>query len=314
MEREWVKQLITEFSGATLEVLDIQNLQSRKLPHIPSRLYKIRCCGKYAFENLSNKTLFLGIANDFNDPYDTAFCGNYGTTGIKEQAAMLGLSDECVKAALKQPEPFRAVYELWAKKEQPNSDVDLKKLINIVMDQHGEFQSKSLALLVDQLKNSYKICSLSERLDSTVMWGHYGCNHTGFAMEYNFNKLPNKHVLRMSLWPVAYTDKLFDISHILLAQNRVDGHFNNLFGIVASLRKAMDWGYEREWRLVIADGVEPKSLSLSAPLQAVHLGARISLVNEKSIRDICESINIPVFKMSLAAHEYRMLSSAPCTN
>ncbi|WP_082765940.1 DUF2971 domain-containing protein [Azotobacter vinelandii] len=310
MDREWVKQLIEKFSVPTINELDVPALLDIKRTNIPSQLFKIKACNEHAFDNLAKKTLYLSIANDFNDPYDTAFWGSYTPIIAEEIATSLGLSNDEREKALGESEQLRAIYESAIRKGIIKLDTDIESYINFAIEKNRNFQSEQLAWLVNQLKNSYKICSLSERLDSVVMWSHYGLNHTGFAMEYNFTNLHRNHISILSLWPVAYTDSLFDITQIFLAQRKSSVGFNNLFGVPASLCKAKDWQYEREWRLVVPDGQETNGLSLSAPLKAVHLGARISKSNEEKVRNICRSINIPVFKMRLATHEYRMLSES----
>lgn len=140
------------------------------------------------------------------------------------------------------------------------------------------------------------------------MWSHYGYNHTGFAMEYDFTGLHRNQLPTLTLWPVAYTNQLFDVTHILRAQRR-EKNYNELYGIAASLCKAVDWQYEREWRLVVPDDdSEVKGFNVAAPLKAVHLGARISDSHALEILRICGEIDIPVYKVTLAPNEYRMIS------
>ncbi|OCW25094.1 hypothetical protein [Pseudomonas aylmerensis] len=83
---------------------------------------------------------------------------------------------------------------------------------------------------------------------------------------------------------MAFLSKHFQNDQILevimlaaYTAHRQGKDFNELFGIAASLCKAVDWKYKREWRWVIPDGDrEIKVFSRSAPLKAVHLGAKIS--------------------------------------
>lgn len=310
MNRHWVKQLIKDLAAPGLNNPDIAGLQDRKQKHIPSRLFKIRGCTDFALDNLSHKTLCLSTANSFNDPYDTAFWANFRTVGATLLAKRLGLSSDETQAALNECDPLREIYYAWVETQQFPSDEDVEACIDYELDFHSKSEAKMIDLLVDRLKSTYKICSLTERLDSVVMWSHYGDNHRGFAMEYDFTALSPRCPLRLCLWPVAYTDQLFDITQILCAQNTPDVHFNNLFGISASLQKAKDWRYEKEWRLVIPDGDETRITNVRAPLKAVHLGAQISQKGQEKILEVCESTNTPVFKMTLASDEYKMLSSA----
>jgi hypothetical protein len=97
---------------------------------------------------------------------------------------------------------------------------------------------------------------------------------------------------------------LISTSRILRAQRR-DKNYNALYAIAASLCKAIDWQYEREWRLAVPDDDRKvKGFNVAAPLKAVHLGARISDPHALEILNICSEIDIPVYKVTLAPHEF----------
>lgn len=307
MEREWVHRLISNFSVATINELNTSKLLDEKLLHTPPCLYKIRNCDHYALDNLRNKTLHLRVANDFNDPYDTAFWADYKLLALEDKLKKIGIQPEKIETVLSSPDPVETALMLASKVQ--SLQLSEKEWRHALTSGNSNFYTEQLEWLINQLKETYKICSLSERIDSVLMWSHYGKNHTGFAMEYDFSKLHRNHFATLSLWPVAYTETLFDITHIMQAQRKSEP-FNSLFGVPASLCKAKDWQYEREWRLVIPDGIGERGINMDAPLKAVHLGARISKQNEIEIRDICESLEVSVSKVRLAPHEYRMVSES----
>ena len=41
---------------------------------------------------------------------------------------------------------------------------------------------------MDELKDAVRVVCLSETYDSMLMWSHYARNHTGYCIEYEFNK------------------------------------------------------------------------------------------------------------------------------
>ncbi|MBI3908031.1 MAG: DUF2971 domain-containing protein, partial [Pseudomonas fluorescens] len=108
MDREWVRDFIENISSATIGDMDIPKLVNEKVLHTPNQLFKIRKCGEYAFKNLAEKTLYLGVANEFNDPYDTAFWIDYRKLAAWEKLDELGLSDDQVVAALASDDPIAA--------------------------------------------------------------------------------------------------------------------------------------------------------------------------------------------------------------
>ena len=306
MNREWVKNIIETLSVPTLDELNIPELLKLKEKFIPPSLYKIRNCSEYALENLANQTLYLSNANSFNDPYDTAFWGNYDSLLTDDLCKNIDPNEK--NTILKSPNPLKAAYEKIIKVSAAEPESGYENFINKAIAINREYQTEQLLLLVNHLKECYKICSLSARIDSVVMWSHYGQNHTGFAMEYDFSSLQSEHIIKLMLWPVAYTSELFDITPILTAQRNKSVNFNCLFGISAALQKAQEWQYEHEWRLVHPDGNENSGINLSAPLKAVHLGSKISESDEINIREICSRTNTPVFKMKLSTHQYKMHS------
>lgn len=306
MNRSWVKTIIDTLSVPTLEELNISELLKFKETFIPKSLYKIRNCSDYAFKNLANQTLYLSNANSFNDPYDTAFWGNQESLLIDELCKSIDPSEKNI--IFRSPDPLNAAYETIIKNSAAEPESSYENLINKAIMINREYQAEQLLLLVNHLKECYKICSLSARIDSVVMWSHYGKNHTGFAMEYDFSGLQSESTIKLMLWPVAYTSELFDITPILTAQRNKYVNFNCLFGISAALQKAQEWQYEHEWRLVHPDGNKTSGINLSAPLKAVHLGSKISEPDEDKIREICTRTNIPVYKMKLSTHQYRMHS------
>lgn len=306
VDRDWVRDLIENFSSATIGDMDIPKLINDKYLHTPNRLFKIRTCSKLALKNLAEKTLYLSVANGFNDPYDTAFWVDYRKLAAWEKLDELGFSEDQIATTLKSEDPIAAAIALASAQEPPTLNV--KHWLHEVGVLAPNHQAGQLPWLIDQLKSSYKICSLSERVDSVLMWSHYGLDHTGFAMEYDFTGLHRNHLSTLTLWPVAYSNQLFDITHILRAQRR-EKNYNELYGIAASLCKAVDWQYEREWRLVVPDDDrEVKGFNVPAPLKAVHLGAKISDHDGLKILKICSEIDIPVYRVRLAPHEYRMIS------
>lgn len=276
MDRAWVQKVISVLSVARRSDLTFYDAIEARGANLPSKLYKLRGCTDFSFENLANATIHLSPASEFNDPYDTAFCADPGF--LSRNSFVFGAPD--------------------------NNNADDRL-------QQGSAPPNSLSVLVDELRDSYKICSFTERLDSILMWSHYADNHRGFAMEYDFTTCHRNDYPSLCLWPVAYTDCLLDITEVLAAAMNDKDDVNHAFTMAASLCKARDWTYEQEWRIVYPDDRTRRCMALPAPLKAVHLGARISADNASRIRDICAASGIAVHTMALSRQEYRMESHLP---
>ena len=83
--------------------------------------------------------------------------------------------------------------------------------------------------------------------------------------------------------------------------------FNNLHFMLSSLIKAMDWEYEKEWRLIFAHGIIPSetSYTIGKP-KAIYMGSRITPKDQKSLIEICEAKGIPYFKMKIHRDKFKL--------
>ena len=76
------------------------------------------------------------------------------------------------------------------------SSTDIESAVQIVFQNHGKkfpdsfFKSlrNDASECMDELKDAVRVVCLSETYDSMLMWSHYARNHTGYCIEYEFNK------------------------------------------------------------------------------------------------------------------------------
>ena len=108
-----------------------------------------------------------------------------------------------------------------------------------------------------------------------------------------------------------YVNKLPDVTHMMI--NRVYPKFS-LFDYIA-MHKLSDWSYEDEWRLIYDPnswylGPEDvpkdywdkgKTTTFIRPSRII-LGMKISKKHEDRIREIAQSVNIPVVKAILTEY------------
>ncbi|MEW5713928.1 DUF2971 domain-containing protein [Pseudomonas sp. SB113] len=309
MSREWVEDLIKLIGSRSLPLENISAAQDLKYKNFPKSLYKIREVNKYSLNNLRESTLHLTFASRFNDPYDSAvdFDPDFGHSYVEsllEYFKDLSVSDRQIILSAKDPirELIKHIPTQTDKAEL--GDGELNALCEVLTSGHAKFAAETVNKMNYLLQNSYKICSLTERLDSLPLWAHYAKNHTGFAMEYDFQRLPPKDLLGLSLWPVRYSG-VFNASELL--RGVMPGQsFNNLFGLVAALHKSPDWAYEEEWRLVLIDGPNDPARNLIAPLKAVYLGSKISDEDEALVVREAHTAGVPVFRMRLVPHKFSM--------
>jgi len=159
--------------------------------------------------------------------------------------------------------------------------------------------------LRNAMQHSGVTCFSSSRNDQR-MWGTYGDNHQGAALEFSADPMHSRYAKH--LMPVLYIDvKPFICpSELLTDKFSIDQW---LLGCLFCM-KHCHWRDEREWRLVLlADSPQPPQARLAAfereALTRVFIGPRISLRAEREIRDVasCGKTPIPIFKRSISEED-----------
>lgn len=196
--------------------------------HIPKRipvLYKYSSISEYVVENLCNGQISFSPVSSFNDYYDstvhTRVSSEKGKDEINELNTMMKnlgidycLPDEVAETAQKH-------YDDSAKHTFSSSDY------------YG-----------------IKIRSLSTDSRSTLMWSHYADSNQGICLAFEYNDLPQDHLFRLMLFPVAYKTHPVDVTDYFELDNR-NCEFPIETGLMISvLSKAPCWAYEKEWRMV----------------------------------------------------------------
>ncbi|MGK0271263.1 MAG: hypothetical protein ACI88H_001920 [Cocleimonas sp.] len=312
---EWLHKLREYFFSPKLEEVKVHEAIDLKYDYIPKRLFKYRQYGEYALENLKNNTLWCDSASGFNDPYDTSIHFEYSQAtldkqlikSIEEQGASgvyQFLSKNEIEMLKNTDKPTKILAEITEQKTDGRIPAD--KMYAFLQGNTLQ-ESEEMNLEFNRaLKLGYKMCSLSQRNDSMLMWSHYSGEHTGFVMEYDFSDLPNENILTRMLWPMIYDNQLFDAS-AFFEEGLNGGMSNNMLAIIASIHKAKDWSYEREWRLIIPQGPNEPSLNYPGPkVKAIYVGALTPENDEHDLIEIGKSKNIPVYKMHLSQREFKM--------
>lgn len=151
--------------------------------YIPLKLYKYnRFDGKGYWKDLINGNLFMGRADQQNDPFEGLVTCNFL---------------EVFKS-----EGFIENYEeFWFRKDH--------KLLN---EEDGR-------QLIKSLQKTMSLTSFSEIDNSILMWSHYTYNHEGFCLEFhteNFTRF-----IKSSLYPTIYSNTKPDCTEGFIKQHGV---------------------------------------------------------------------------------------------
>lgn len=218
------------------------------------------------------------------------------------------------------------------------SQEDIRELTNRFREHIKNCLPERLAEITTLIQQGVKFACFSENINSAMMWGHYAQSGTGFAVAYDFRngafnncpectKLGNECMYPMlcHIYPVIYKDKRYDATEyaIYMFQNWLLSDILGKYGLPnmsqwinlvlpcpdnslvskIAIHKSSEWKPEKEWRLFCTNNrpeffAEAHASMLKKPV-AVYLGRKISVINEKIIKDIAKEKGIECYKMQI---------------
>lgn len=308
----WMDEFTEKLFALDARKLDIEGAYRLKHANLPSAIFKYRNVNTYSLANLSEGTVWLADPRTLNDPYDCTHFINQAALGeniLRDPPPDLvdklptASKDEILQALRSTDDPTSTLVDVLLQGETPENRKKIKQGLAEVLD---VLRGDMMEFHANRIKDSFKLCSFSKRVDSSLMWAHYADYHRGFCVEYDVASLTLDDYRARFLYPVIYSDRVFDATDLVsLAVNT--SMFNNLRYSMAGLVKAIDWSYEKEWRLVFMAGVIKSAQSYPmTPPRRVYLGSHISADHQKQVIAICDSLSIDVAKMRHSQSEFRM--------
>ncbi|NHI00822.1 DUF2971 domain-containing protein [Oceanimonas sp. MB9] len=304
---EWFKKYKELVFSERTSVDKIDKAISLKYEHLPRKLYKYRSVNEYSLKNLEEGSIWLSDPKSFNDPYDCSFHheveldsdnADSVLSRAHEHSLISELTTEQIQSIRESDNPTVKLLEL-SYPDRPDYGRTCGKALSHVMKERANALVRETS---EGFKQMFKICCFSENPKSILMWSHYADYHKGFCIGYNFHELGNGDVRTRSIYPVIYSDEMFDATGVFGPHKSVD---NILYLNQAALMKSTEWSYEKEWRLVFGNMLIQKEMSYRMPKpKHVILGARISADNEYTIRKICERKNIEVLKLQMKHNQF----------
>ena len=307
----WKKQFVEMLFPRDASSLDIEDAFSLKYRNLPSSIFKYRAVNENALKNLSDNTVWLAAPRSLNDPYDCTHSLHFNNMSSN---LLRQMPQEIADRLL--PDRVAEIIESVKNSKNPQETLINKMLIDIPSGQKQKmladlqkvtdtmFQDMT-ASVSERLRDSFKLCSFSERVDSTLMWAHYANYHKGFCIEYDVSAIPYSDLTSRFLYPVIYSETPFDATPYFTMG--IDEAFNNIHLNVAGLIKAVDWSYEREWRLLFSNEIIKASQTHRMPTpKTVYMGSHINDTDQSKITRICDTKGIPIKKMKHSTSEFSM--------
>lgn len=331
MDRTKYKEIISSIkipegtsSEKMLEMLKPLNIALIQM--IPERLYKYRSCSDNHIKAFEKDEMWMSTSDLFNDPFDTLI--QYDEEGLK--AAI---------DAVSKPEIFETLTKHIANGGQMASP------INMVVDKDEKERLKIMAakalaehtltcpdnqqlcdvqallslyikLLPEVVQRFSAVACFTEDIKSILMWSHYSCNHTGFALGYDLRPmlLPNEKGL--GLYPVIYGEKRYDASEFLFyllgKLLNIPVHNSDMMSQIKLLiYKSTEWRYEQEWRLISSEQknlFKGRAEAIQLKPNSIYYGCKISEEKYQELHDIAQAKGIEEHFITLdnASDSYRM--------
>lgn len=236
-----------------------------------TRLYKYCSYNKNSLHFLINRKIWFSNPEYFNDPFDCKYQFKTDTD--------------------------KAEFENYARKHNPERLEELMSFIND--DDEKEVYNKIVAKLTydvyEELKKAGVFC-LSEHNNNILLWSHYADAHKGFCIEFERckdrdNDLGDYRTTRR----VEYIPRDYEKVTVL----------NEKSWDMKFFTKALDWEYEREWRLINEKSEETGRLP--GKITAIIFGLRMCSEHKKTIKEILSDLpNVNYYQAEEVPNQYRI--------
>lgn len=282
--------------------------QDLKLKYLPPSMFRYRALNDFTLGDLQSSSVYMCNLEHLNDPYECIAKISHRSAEL----AIFGSTDF--------PEMFKELFNSNITEDEISLIVNSEDLLFkfneichhkglLSLEDYKVIQSKGKSLLpphlFERLDDPMKVCSFSERFDSMLMWSHYSDQHKGICIEYDFSE----HIeVNSFLYPIVYSDDLFEFS--LFQENST--HPSNQL-IISSTRKARDWHYEKEWRLIypaVEEQNQPGHLVVPTP-KAIYLGVRYEQNTDYKrflLERYSEEFNVPLYTTELHPTQYKVMA------
>ena len=278
---KWIEIFFERFFDENIADNDLEKCLIFKNEHIPEKLYQYTKA-KYAKTLLCDNLMYLRNIGDLNDPFEGDLLVNLKNIYIN------------------------MTYDEYLKLNKDKMEA-IEKQIKIN-------EKKLLEEGWENYKRTINIACFSEKNDINPMWTHYGDDHEGICIQYNFKENKN---FKDQCMPINYINNTNNDTVIEKIQR--GGFVKNRLIWEVFLKKSEDWGYEKEWRLIydkqvpkkittiFCDNANKKYIPFLKP-EAVYLGLRIKEEDRRSIIDMCNFNNIKIYQMNKDNSNYNLKS------
>jgi hypothetical protein len=257
---------------------------------IPARLYKYRSFDNRTLDQLVADRLFFADPSTFNDPLDTRPSLHADLRADILEDILRRLVEERIKAEM--GAAARAIKYRGPKTLNHIAVHSRRRADQVIADVRDYENDDDPAWLFEhfieeELLRRYDkgIVSLAERAECPLMWSHYGDQHKGVCIGYSIPDGAEQDLHKITYGGSRLVEAS-DVASMLdgdnAAQRKVDE--------AVLSRKADEWGYEREWRLVGPRGVHDSPLELEELVFGMRCSSTVKYAIVKALADRCRPV------------------------
>lgn len=269
------------------------------MKRLPGTFYKYRDFSKNTLDSLCYDRLYFAHPGIFNDPLDCNATVECDSSPDELRTLLAVLIRKRVKSevldSLSQARVQGAGAAAYAEKrallevQSQLAEIAYNATNPEYTVPKDEAEGWELTREIDrELRRYYErgVCCFSTTYASPLLWSHYGDQHRGLCIGYGLDRRPKPQPRRV----VYGGSRAVPTSLLTKALVHEDQIAKEELDRDVLLRKARGWGYEKEWRLIGAQGDQDSPLllkditfGLRCPSSVVHavtkaLAARISPV------------------------------------
>lgn len=237
----------------------------------PKVIYKYRAFNFLTLDSLCNDTLYFASPDDFNDPMDckpTLVCDSSITELRKLLAEMIRARESYLLA--RSINAVRMTRKRARSYIEKHAESQVSKKLSFIAyhatnpDYTEGPEAAELQILTDEVEvellRTYErgVCCFSSTYDSPLLWSHYGDQHKGLCVGYSTDRNPRPELQKV-IYGGERTIKTSVVYRALVNDESAAGE--DLDRSVL-LRKARDWSYEKEWRILDLQGTRESPLLL----------------------------------------------------
>lgn len=237
---------------------------------VPPVLYKYRHFSARTIEQLCSDEVYFADPSTFNDPLDTKPCVEADCDVETLERAVYELVRRRVDATMKAgaqtikyrgPKTMEHIDKRSRAAAQRVLDTATYNATNPDYEEAPPGPHKALLAyeLERELLQQYDkgLLSLAKRYDCPLMWSHYGDQHRGLCLGYSVPEASRSQLNRMN-----YGGRRVVPASQIAAMLQGDDAARRAVDEAVLLRKARDWQYEKEWRLLGPRGTHDSPLEL----------------------------------------------------